>query len=52
MQKPLFIGICGVCGKDKPIVIICMIGHRLCGACQEEQNRISHEELTRYVLSS
>jgi hypothetical protein len=43
---PTHIAICDVCGKDKPIVLVCLIGDRLCGECQERQQRISHLELT------
>lgn len=47
--KPLYIAICDVCGRDKPIVLVCMIGCRLCRACQEEQQRISHLELEEAI---
>jgi hypothetical protein len=46
MGEPGMTGRCDVCGKDKPIVLICLIGDRLCGECQEEQKRISYCELT------
>jgi hypothetical protein len=48
--EPLFVGICDECRLEKPIVLICMIGCRLCTECQNEQQRISGEELTAYVL--
>lgn len=47
--EPLYIAICDVCGKDKPIVLVCLIGCRLCGECQERQKRISHLELSDAV---
>jgi hypothetical protein len=50
--KPLFLGICDECKRDKPIVVICIIGCRLCAACQEKQNRISHEELASYLAGN
>jgi hypothetical protein len=50
--KPLYIAICDVCKRDKPIVLVCLIGARLCGECQDMQQRISHEELTAHVLSA
>jgi hypothetical protein len=45
-----FEGICDECHRKTTIVLICMIGVRLCRVCQNEQQRTSHEELTNYVL--
>lgn len=52
MASATHIAICDVCKKDMPIVLVCMIGCRLCAACQENQQRISFEELTDNVVSA
>jgi len=46
-----FVGICDECGLETTIVLVCMIGCQLCAICQEKQQRISHRELTDFVLS-